>query len=179
MYEVKTESGSDRELYTPQPVQTRVVERHLDGASNRQIAKEEGLDRETVSRILSQRELVELKAAQQSRLQCMVSRALSVFEEALASPDARLAVAIATKILEGTGVIDGRGLQGTIDDSIQREVMRKTTLLPEFHQGPDGFVRSKSKKNSRKTELPVVSKRSPDEPNRNKKDAPAAPMESR
>ena len=157
MHEVKnqiaTDSESCRELYTARPVQARVIERHLDGASNRQIAKEEGLDRDTVSRILSQRELVEMRAEQQSRLQCLASKALLVFEEALSSPDARLAVAIATKILEGTGVMDGRGLQGTIDDSIQREVMRKTTLLPEFQQGPTEFVRSKSKKNSGKSEL--------------------------
>ena len=77
------------------------------------------------------------------------------------------------QILEGTGVMDGRGLQGTIDDSIQREVMRKTTLLPEFQQGPTEFVRSKSKKNSGKSELLVVSERSPDERNRNKSHVPA------
>ena len=178
MYEVKNEPGSNRKPYTPQPVQARVIERHLDGASNRQIAKEEGLDRETVSRILSQRELIEMRAEQQSHLQRLVSKALQVFEEALDSPDVRLAAAIATKILEGTAVMDGRGLQGTIDDSIQREVMRKTTVLPEFQQGPNGFVRSKSKKNSRKTELLVVSERSSDEPNRNKKDGPAAGTEA-
>ena len=124
-------------------MQARVIERHLDGASHRRIAKEEGLDRETVSRILSQRELVEMRAQQQSQLQRLASRALKVFEEALDSPDIRLATATAAKILEGTAILDGRGLQGTIDDSIQREVMRKTTLLPEFQQGPAEFVRSK------------------------------------
>src|SRR5258706_7521575 len=122
MYEVKNEPGSNRDLYTPKPVQARVIERHLDGASHRQIAKEEGLDRETVSRILSQRELVEMRAEQQSQLQRLASRALQIYQEALDSPDIRLAVATATKILEGTAVLDGRGLQGTIDDSIQREV---------------------------------------------------------
>jgi len=117
MHEVKNEFGSNRELYTPQPVQARVIERHLDGASHRQIAKEEGLDRETVSRILSQGELKELRAQQQSQLQRLVSKALKVYEELLDSPDARLAAATATKILEGTGVMDGRGLQPAIDDS--------------------------------------------------------------
>jgi transposase len=133
-YEEVNQSESNRELYTPQPVQARVVERHLDGASNRQIAKEEGLDRETVSRILSQRELVEMRAAQQSQLQRLVSKALKVYEELLDSPDARLAAATATKILEGTGVMDGRGLQLAIDDSTAEP--RKTTIKVVYVKTP-------------------------------------------
>src|SRR5436309_15410874 len=99
-----------RSLYTPQPVQNRVIERHLEGASNREVDTAEGIDRETVTRILSQKELVELRAAHQSRLEGLVSKALDVYEETLGSKDAQLAAATATKILEGTGVMDKRGL---------------------------------------------------------------------
>ena len=134
MHEEGNQSGSNRELYTPQPVQARVIERHLDGASNRKIAKEEGLDRETVSRILSQRELLELRAAQQSQLQRLVSKALKVYEELLDSPDARLAAATATKILEGTAIMDGRGLQPAIDDSVTEP--REMTIRVTYVKAP-------------------------------------------
>ena len=151
-----------RKLYTPQAVQVRVIERHLEGASNRKIAAEVGIDRETVPRILAQQELVELRAAHQSRLERLVSKALDVYEETLGSQDAHLAAATATKILEGSGILDKRGLQGTIDDCVQREVMRKTPPPPEFQQGPHGFVRQKSKRQPVKTELRVVADHSLD-----------------
>jgi len=152
-----------RKLYTPQAVQNRVIERHLDGASNREIAAEVGIDRATVPRILAQQELVALRAEHQSRLERLVSKALDVYEETLGSNDAHLAAATATKILEGTGTLDKRGLQGTIDDCLQREVLRKTPPPPEFQQGPHGFVRPKSKRGPVKTELHVVSDSTLDE----------------
>ena len=148
-----------RGLYTPQPVQNRVIERHLDGASNREIAAEVGIDRETIPRILAQRELVEMRAEHQSRLERLVSKALDVYEETLGSKDAHLAVATATKILEGTGVMDKRGLQGTIDDAVNRQIVRCTPVPPEFEQGPDGFGQRKTKRKPVKVE----SSRAPDD----------------
>jgi len=41
-------------------VRSRIIARHIGGQSNREIAKEEGIDRDTVSRVLSQGEVVEL-----------------------------------------------------------------------------------------------------------------------
>ena len=43
-----------RVLYTPEPVRVRVVARHIEGESNREIARNEAIDRDTVGRILSQ-----------------------------------------------------------------------------------------------------------------------------
>lgn len=57
--------------YTPQPVQVRVIARHMDGQSNRRIASAEGLARETVGHILSRQEIVDTNARQWSRLQRM------------------------------------------------------------------------------------------------------------
>ena|ERR1700676_3289611 len=141
-----------RPLYTPEVVQSRVIERSLEGASNREIAREEGIDRETVTRILSQRELVEMRAEHQSRLERLVSKALDVYEETLGCKDAQLAAATATKILEGTGVMDKRGLQGTIDDAVSREILRSTPVLPEFEQGPYGFGQRKPRRKPAKVE---------------------------
>src|ERR1700722_4192381 len=121
-----------RKLYTAQSVQNRVMERHLEGASNREIAAEVGIDRETVPRILAQTELVEMRAELQSRLERLGFKAIAVYEEALSSQDPVMAVATATKILEGIGALDKRGLQGTIDDSIDRANARNTSTLPEF-----------------------------------------------
>ena len=86
--------------YTPEPVQVRVIARHMNGQSNRQIAREERMDRETVGHILSQQEIVETNARQRSRLQSMGDKALDVLEEALVSDDRRMAVAVAMKIAE-------------------------------------------------------------------------------
>jgi hypothetical protein len=69
--------------YTPEPVQVRVIARHMDGQSNRQIAREERVDRQTVGHILSRQEIVDTNARQWSRLQMMGDKALDVLEEAL------------------------------------------------------------------------------------------------
>ncbi len=60
---MKTPSKSDpsrtRKPYTPQATQNRMLEEHLNGKSYRQIGRITGRYRETVSRILSQRDMVE------------------------------------------------------------------------------------------------------------------------
>ena len=58
-------------------------------------AREEGIDRETVSRILSQKELVTTLAEQQSRLLRMGSKAMDVYEEALDCENLGMALATA------------------------------------------------------------------------------------
>jgi CENP-B N-terminal DNA-binding domain len=45
-----------RRLYTPKPKQIDVIGRHLNGESDRKIAREENIDRGTVVRILRQEE---------------------------------------------------------------------------------------------------------------------------
>jgi len=77
-----------------------VIVAHFNGQSNRQIASAEGIDRDTVGRILSQEEVARLKAEYQSRLFGMVGKAISVYEQALNSDDPRLAAVIATKLID-------------------------------------------------------------------------------
>jgi hypothetical protein len=100
-----------RELYTPPPVRSRVIARHLNGQSNRRIAREEGIDSQTVSRILSQREVVDLIAQYQTRLLEMIPKAVGVYDEALSSGDLRIAAATATKLLEGFQVLPKDGIE--------------------------------------------------------------------
>jgi hypothetical protein len=50
-----------RELYTPKPKQAEVIKRHLNGESDRKIAREENIDRATVARILTEPELLTLR----------------------------------------------------------------------------------------------------------------------
>jgi hypothetical protein len=98
-------------LYTPEPVRGRVIARHVTGQSNRQIAVAEGIDRETVGRILSQREVAELTAQYRSRLLAMVPKAIAVYDAALSSDDERLRVETATKLLEGFQVLPKGGIE--------------------------------------------------------------------
>jgi hypothetical protein len=85
----------------------------MTGQSNREIARQEGIDRETVGRILSQQEVVNLIAQNQSRLLNLVPKAIAVCEHALDSDDERLATATATKILENLQVL------GSLDRAIE------------------------------------------------------------
>jgi hypothetical protein len=101
--------------YTPEPVQARVISRHLSGESKREIARVEGIGRDTVGRILSQQEVLETIARYQSRLLDMVPKAIAAYEEALASDDLHLKAATATKLLEGTNVLS----KGGIDDIVK------------------------------------------------------------
>src|SRR5205807_421954 len=106
------------------PVQQRIIARYMSGQSNRQIASEEKIDRETVSRILSQQEVTELIAQYQSRLLSIVPKAIRVYEEALDSDDLRLAFAAATKLMErihvlGNGFVEQPALQA---DERQRRI---------------------------------------------------------
>ena len=81
-------------------MQARVVSRHLSGESKREIARVEGIGRDTVGRILSQEETVQMITRQRSRLQGIADKALDVVERALVCDDARLAVPVAMKIIE-------------------------------------------------------------------------------
>ena len=77
-----------------------MIARHVNGESARQIAGHEGLARETVSRILSRQELVEMNARQYSLLQTMADKALDVLDGALSCEDPRVSVLVAMKITE-------------------------------------------------------------------------------
>jgi hypothetical protein len=93
-----------RKPYTPEPVRGRVIARHMTGQSNRQIASEEGIDRDTVGRILSNPEIAQLMAQYRSRLLLLVPKAISTYEQALDSEDERVRAGAATKLLEGLQV---------------------------------------------------------------------------
>jgi hypothetical protein len=143
----------------------------MKGESNREIAREEKIDRATVGRILSQKEVVQTMAEQQSRLLSLGNRAIGVFEEALDCEDLGIAAATATKILEGTGVMNRRGLQGTIDDTKARHFDRSTKSDVEFALWPGEFVwppdslppQSELKRQRRKPPKPELSEISTDE----------------
>jgi hypothetical protein len=97
---VRQTTPTKRALYTPEPLQGRVIARRFAGESLRQIATGEGIARDTVGRILSQTEVVEMMARYQSDLLAMVPMALGVYADALDSEDLRLALVAATKILD-------------------------------------------------------------------------------
>jgi hypothetical protein len=90
----------EAKLYTPEPVQARVIARYVNGESNRQIAAQEHIDRGTVGKILSQQEALQMIARQRCRLQRMGDKALDVVEQTLNGDDDRLRVPVALKIIE-------------------------------------------------------------------------------
>jgi hypothetical protein len=98
-----------RGLYTPSPVRDRVIARHISGESNRRIASEEGIDRETVGRILSQKEVALMKGQSQALLFSLVPEAIKALGEVFRSDDLRLKAAIGMKLLECLQVFPNRG----------------------------------------------------------------------
>jgi len=102
----------------------------MSGESNRQIASEEKIDRETVSRILSQQEVAQMIAQYQSRLLSIVPKAIRVFEEALESGDLRVALAAATKLMEGMRVLNNGPAEQIEPQPDQRQ--RKIQFLGEM-----------------------------------------------
>ncbi len=93
-----TQKPPSRGLYTPKPVQDRVVAKAIEGKSNRQVAREEGMDNHTVGKILSQREVQERLAGYRQELLGKVPKALKVYDYHLVRNDQR----VATAVLEGT-----------------------------------------------------------------------------
>jgi hypothetical protein len=87
---------------------------HLAGRSGRRIAREEGIDRKTVDRILTQPEVVKLRSQYKQRLFSFVPKALDVIDEALSSDDERIRFTAATKLLEALQVMP-RGRNGQLD----------------------------------------------------------------
>jgi hypothetical protein len=101
--------------YIPAPVRKRVLARHISGESNRCIAIKERIDRGTVGRILSQKEVVQKIARYQSRVLDMVPEAIRAVKAALSSPDERIRMQAAAKVLEGTGVLNRGGIEQTLE----------------------------------------------------------------
>jgi len=120
-----TEAARKSGLYTPKPKQQRVIERHLEGQSARAIANAVGIDRDTVSRILSQSEVTQLVAKSQSRLMGLIHKAECVFERTLDSSNENLSFKACMNLFEGVGVLPNGGLEISRpeEDQSQRRIM--------------------------------------------------------
>jgi hypothetical protein len=95
-------------LITPGPVRERVVARHIEGESQRQIAREEGIDRANVARILSQTEVAERLAGFDAEFLDMAPEAIRAIRAALTSDDERISTAAAFRYVE---LMQKRGME--------------------------------------------------------------------
>jgi len=127
-----------RRLYTPKPVRERVLALHIIGVSNRQIAQQEKLDRETVSRILSQEECTEALAQARSRLTVLMPKAIEVCEEVLSSKNLRIAAPMAMKLLESTGLLGKQALEQP--DPVEEPSSDEIKSELDCHEDPNVFA---------------------------------------
>ncbi len=109
-----------RPLYTPKAKQARIIAASLAGKSQRQIAREVGADRETVSRVLSQSEVQAFLDAYRDQYRELVPLALDLLRHELsivprrgkhANPDA---LKVAIEITKGAQVAVPRS-QGELE----------------------------------------------------------------
>jgi hypothetical protein len=86
----------------PEPQVLRIMERHVSGESNREIARTEAVDRKTVARVVGSAEFQDHIRLQRERFYGMIPAALDTLQHALEQKnDAR----IAYQVLADTGVI--------------------------------------------------------------------------
>ena len=116
-----------KKIDKPLPLQERVIARHVAGQSDREIAREEGLDRETVKRIRTQEEVLEMICRMQSEVRALGPEAILVFKKALASDDLKIALRPAERILEANGALPKGGVELPQPEQ-DREQMRLLNL---------------------------------------------------
>jgi hypothetical protein len=103
--------------YTPEPKRLRVISRHMAGESARRIASAEGIDRETVARILTQEDAVDCINRCRSQLLLLMPKVLRAVEELLNCDDPRVKAAIAMKLVDKLGSFEQLiGLANTLSD---------------------------------------------------------------
>jgi hypothetical protein len=110
----KGQKGASRKrgLYTPPAKQNRVIAASLAGKSKSQIAREEGLKRDTVARILTQPEVNELLAAYREQARGLAPYCLAGLEAKLITKAGKLRESIdwrmMVEVLKGTQIFVGR-----------------------------------------------------------------------
>jgi hypothetical protein len=120
-------SGSRRKgkLLTPKATQSRVIAAAMAGKSNRRIAQEVGLDRDTVAKVLSQPEIMAL-------LQGYRAEALALARPAL--------VYIGNRLLTKAGKVRSRGVDWKMCIEILKGVQVFVTRMDaEITQRPGEF----------------------------------------
>ena len=121
-----------RRSYKPDPVRTRIIARHVAGISNREIAKEEGIDRDTVSRVLARDEVVEMMNEYRLQLLALVPQAIAAYKQLLSSKDEKVRAAAATKILEGLLIIPKDGVFPEQTTPAQDNDQRRQLILGQI-----------------------------------------------
>ncbi len=106
----------------------------MSGESKRKIAREEKIDRGTVHRILSAREIVEIVAQSQSQILGMLPKAVRVLNKTLDGGDRRLALGAATKLMAFTEDLCKRGVEQTIARA-QKETAKEDAANEIQHFG--------------------------------------------
>jgi len=89
-----------KKTYKSAATRARVLTKHIGGKSNREIAQEEGIDRATVSRILSRDEVVKMVKRNYFDIVAMVPQALDVYKDLLESKDKKMRFGVASRVID-------------------------------------------------------------------------------
>jgi len=138
-----------RGSYKPKATQNRILAAKLLGKSNREIAREEGIDPHTVGRILSETEYQALVKIHRGKTAQLLPKALLAYEQTLDGYDPELRVRVATEVMKGTQTLvtrsdlEVRPAAETMRDIPDAELLdRAEQLIREIRskQAVDGAV---------------------------------------
>jgi hypothetical protein len=102
---------SPRGSYKPIPLQNRVIERHMNGESDRNIGRAEGIDRGTAKRIRSKPEIVQIVAEAQSRVADAIPDAAENVVSVVRSGDLRFSLPTSMTVLDRFGALPKNGIE--------------------------------------------------------------------
>lgn len=99
-----------RASYNKQARNSRIVDMAMNGMTNKEIAAEMGLNRQTVGNILSSEQSKEMIDRARSDLHRSLTAAIQTFDDAMANrfDDMKTAAVVAAHILKGLGVLAER-----------------------------------------------------------------------
>ena len=124
--------GAEKPKFHISPAtQAVVLAKKIEGKSNRQIAREAGIHRETVAKILSQEEFRAAILEGRSRLIALIPASIQVYEDVLNGRRSKDKVAVARHVLDGTQVMIPRS-ERIHHTSFEEEAEKRTTAELEF-----------------------------------------------
>ena len=116
----RTPQKRQRRPYTPESTQTRILAKAIAGESNSEIARQEGLDRGTIRRILSRSEFQNIIQEHRQQVLELIPDSIRLFRKALKTSLGDESLPAEPVGAEKIAVLDGEELKRMLDAAFKR-----------------------------------------------------------